>query len=167
MFVLAKLLKALHSDAGPWSLAFGILLGMIFGLTPLLTFHNLVVLFFVLFLRVNLTTFLLSWGVFSVVAFLLDPIMNIIGEAILTNDGLHGIWTSLYNTGIGRISQFYNTLVMGSLALSLLLAPFVLLLSKLLIIKYRAHFLVWIEQWRVIQVLKSSRVYQIYQGFGD
>lgn len=163
VFVLAKLIKALHSDAGPWSLAFGIMLGMIFGLTPLVNLHNLLVLFLVLFLRVNIATFLLSWGVFSVLAIMLDPIMNSMGEAILTHQGLQDTWTSLYNTSVGKMSQFYNTLTMGSITLSLILSPLVVLLSKLLIIRYREHLLARIERWKIIEVLKGSRVYQIYQ----
>lgn len=34
MQLLAKLLKALNSDDSPWQLAFGVMLGMIMGLTP-------------------------------------------------------------------------------------------------------------------------------------
>lgn len=167
MIVLAKLLKALHSDAGPWSLAFGIMLGMIFGLTPLINFHNLIILFVVLVFRVNLSTFLLSWGVFSVIALMLDPLMMNIGEAILTSQSLQGSFTAFYNTGLGRISQFYNTLTMGSLAVSLVLAPVVLLLSKVLVIKYRIHIMEWVDQWNIVQLIKGSKVYQIYQGMGE
>ncbi|GAB5382673.1 MAG: hypothetical protein Alis3KO_39650 [Aliiglaciecola sp.] len=167
MIVLAKLLKALHSDAGPWSLAFGIMLGMIFGLTPLIKFHNLIILFVVLVFRVNLSTFLLSWGVFSVIALMLDPLMMNIGEAILTSQSLQGSFTAFYNTGLGRISQFYNTLTMGSLAVSLVLAPVVLLLSKVLVIKYRIHIMEWVDQWNIVQLIKGSKVYQIYQGMGE
>ncbi|MBU2878771.1 MULTISPECIES: TIGR03546 family protein [Alteromonadaceae] len=166
MFVFAKLLKALHSDAGPWSLAFGIMLGMIFGLTPLIKLHNLIILFVVLFCRVNLSTFILSWGVFSALALILDPMMMNIGEAILTSENLQSIWTSFYNTGFGRLSQFYNTLTMGSLALSLALSPLVLIVSRILVVKYREHFLAWVEQWRILQIIKGSRVYQMYQRFG-
>lgn len=166
MFVLAKLLKALHSDAGPWSLAFGIMLGMIFGLTPLLNLHNLLVLFVALFFRVNLSTFFLSWGVFSLLALMLDPLMNNLGETILTGQSLQGVWTWLYNTELGRLSQFYNTLTMGSLAVSLVAAPFILVISRLLVMQYRELFLAKIERWKVIEVLKGSRVYQIYQGMG-
>ncbi|GAC16791.1 TIGR03546 family protein [Aliiglaciecola lipolytica] len=166
MYVFAKLLKALHSDAGPWSLAFGIMLGMIFGLTPLIKLHNLIILFLVLFCRVNLSTFLVSWGVFSVLAYLLDPLMMNLGEVILTSESLQGIWTSFYNTGFGRLSQFYNTLTMGSLALSLALSPLVLIASRILVVKYRLHVMAWMDEWRVLQVIKSSRVYQMYQSFG-
>lgn len=164
MIILAKLLKALHSDAGPWQLAFGFTLGMVMGLTPLLRLHNLLLLFVVLFFRVNLATFLLSLGVFSGLAFLLDPMMMGLGEALLLSDGLHGLWTALYNTGIGQLSQFYNTLTMGSLILSLIFAPFVLIGSKILIIQYRSRFLEWVEDHKIIQFVKGSRVYQIYQG---
>lgn len=166
MYVFAKLLKALHSDAGPWSLAFGIMLGMIFGLTPLIKLHNLIILFLVLFCRVNLSTFLVSWGVFSVLAYLLDPLMMSLGEVILTSESLQGIWTSFYNTSFGRLSQFYNTLTMGSLALSLALSPLVLIASRILVVKYRLHVMAWMDEWRVLQVIKSSRVYQMYQSFG-
>ena len=166
MVFFAKLLKALHSDAGPWSLAFGIALGMIVGLTPLIKLHNVILLFFVLFFRVNLSTFLLSWGLFSIFAYVLDPLMNLVGETLLTNQSLLGMWTAFYSTSIGRLSQFYHTLTLGSLVISLLSFPLVLFASKYLVIKYRQHFLLWIEKWRVVQVVKGSRVYQIYQGLG-
>lgn len=166
MLILAKILKALHSDAGPWQLAFGIMLGMMMGLTPLFRLHNVIILFVVLFFRVNLATFLLSFGVFSVIAFILDPMMMGIGEALLLNEGLSGLWTSLYNTGIGRLSQFYNTLTIGSLLFSILLAPFVLFASKILVIQYRKRFLAWVEKLKIIQFIKGSRVYQIFQGLG-
>ena len=166
MVFLAKLLKALHSDAGPWSLAFGIALGMIVGLTPLLKLHNLILFFIVLFFRVNLSTFLLSWGLFSIIAYLLDPLMIIIGESLLTNQSLLAMWTAFYSTGLGRLSQFYHTLTLGSLIVSFMLFPLVLFVSKILVVKYREHFLVWVEKWRIVQVVKGSRVYQIYQSIG-
>ena len=59
MQLLAKLLKALNSDDSPWQLAFGVMLGMIMGLTPFWGLHSLLILFIVLFLRVNLSTCLL------------------------------------------------------------------------------------------------------------
>lgn len=166
MIILAKLLKALHSDAGPWQLAFGIMFGMMMGLTPFFRFHNLLILFIVLFFRVNLATFLLSFGLFSVLAFALDPVMIGVGESILLNESLQGLWTALYNTGLGRISQFYNTLTFGSFFVSLLFAPVLLFISKILVVQYRQRFLVWVEKLWIIQLVKGSKVYQIYQGLG-
>ena len=97
---------------------------------------------------------------------MLDPVMNMVGESLLTNQSLLAMWTAFYNTGIGRLSQFYHTLTLGSLIISLILFPLVLFASKFLVIKYRQHFLVWVEKWRIVQVVKGSRVYQIYQGIG-
>ncbi len=166
MIILAKLLKALHSDAGPWQLAFGIMFGMMMGLTPFFRFHNLIILFVVLFFRVNLATFLLSFGLFSVFALALDPLMMDVGESVLLSESLNGLWTAFYNTGLGRISQFYNTLTLGSLLISLLFAPILLLASKYLVIQYRQRFLAWVEKLWIIQLVKGSKVYQIYQGLG-
>lgn len=166
MGLLAKLLKALHSDAGPWQLAFGIMLGMMMGLTPLFRFHNLIILFIVLFFRVNLTTFLLGFAVFSLLAFALDPLMIGVGESLLSSQGLQAMWTAFYNTGLGRVSQFYNSLTIGSLVVTSLLAPVVLVLSKYLVVQYRQRFLAWAEKLWIVQVVKGSTVYQLYQKLG-
>ncbi len=55
---------------------------------------------------------------------------------------------------------------MGSLVVSFIAAPFILAISRLLVIQYRVLFLAKIERWKVIEVLKGNRVYQIYQGMG-
>ncbi len=167
MFLLAKLLKALNSDAGPWSLAFGIVLGMMVGLTPLLSLHNLVLLFFVLFFRVNLSTFLLSLGVFSALAYALDPLMMSAGHWILTLASLQDLWNAFYNTGTGRLSQFNNTLMMGSIAVSWGLAIVMLPVCNYAVTEYRKRFMQWIDQFRVVELLKSSRLFQLYQKLGD
>ena len=163
MYFLAKLLKALHSDAGPWQLALGLALGMIMGLTPFMRLHNLIILFVVLFFRVNLTTFLLSLGVFSVLALLLDPMMVNIGESVLTNPSLESTWSAFYASGFGQLSQFYHTLTMGSLITAFVLFPVVLLAGKYLIVQYRERFMAWFDKFRIVEIVKGSRVFQLYQ----
>lgn len=163
MYLLAKLFKALHSDASPWQLALGIALGMLVGLTPLFRLHNVVIFFIVLFFRVNLSTFLLSWATFSLIAYMLDPLMVSFGETILTTPSLESTWSALYATGVGQLSQFYHTLTMGSLVTGFVLFPVVLILSKFLIIKYRERFMAWIEKFRIVELVKGSRVFQLYQ----
>lgn len=167
MQLFAKLLKALNSDASPWQLAFGIMLGMIMGLTPFLGLHSLIILFIVLFLRVNLTTFLLAYALFSGFTLLLNPLMADIGESMLTSQSLLMSWTALYNTSLGQLSQFYHTLTLGSLILSLLLAPIILVISKLLIVQYRVRFMLWVNKLKIVQVVKGSRLYQLYQALGE
>ena len=167
MVFIAKLLKALNSDASPWQLAFGIMFGMLVGLTPLLRLHNLLILFIVLFFRVNLSTFLISLTLFSSIAYFLDPAMITAGETLLSNPDLQHLWTGLYNTGVGQLSQFFHTLTLGSLVVSVLLAPAVLIISKILIVQYRKTLMVYIEKLKIIQFLKGSKLYQVYKSLGD
>jgi uncharacterized protein (TIGR03546 family) len=159
---LAKLLKALSSDASPWQLAFGLMLGMIIGLTPIWRVHNLLIFFVVLFMRVNLTTFLISLTLFSGIAYLFDPVMINLGEYLLTHPGMQGSWTAFYNTNLGQLSQFFHTLTLGSLVISLIFAPVLLVISKLLIVQYRERFMVWTNKLKLVQFLKSSRIFQLY-----
>jgi len=58
-------------------------LGMIIGLTPLGSAHNAIVLLFVLMLRVNLGIFLVSLGLFSGLAYFVDPISELLGFWLL------------------------------------------------------------------------------------
>lgn len=167
MQLLAKLLKALNSDDSPWQLAFGVMLGMIMGLTPFLGLHSIIILFIVLFLRVNLSTFLLAYALFSGLTLVLNPMMASIGESLLTSANLTSMWTSLYNSTFGQLTQFYHTLTLGSLLFSLILAPFILVISKILVVQYRVRFMQWVNKLKLVQFLKSSRIYQIYQTLGE
>ncbi len=167
MVFIAKLLKALSSDASPWQLALGIMFGMLVGLTPLLRLHNLIVLFMVLFFRVNLSTFLIALSLFSGIAYLLDPAMITIGERLLTHDSLQSFWTALYNSDIGLISQFFHTLTLGSFVLSVLLCPIVLITSKILIVQYRERLMAYIEKLKIVAFLKGTKLYQLFKTLGD
>ena len=166
MGLLAKLFKALNSDASPWQLAFGIMFGMIMGLTPLLGLHSLLILFGVLFFRINLSTFIISWVIFSALSYPLSATMVDIGETLLSTPSLVDAWTLLYNTSVGQLTQFYHTLTMGSLVLSLILSPFVVVLSKVLIVQYRVRLMAWVNKLRIIQFIKGSTLYQLYQSLG-
>ena len=167
MGLLAKLFKALNSDASPWQLAFGIMFGMIMGMTPLLGLHSLLILFGVLFFRINLSTFIISWIIFSALSYPLSATMVDIGEALLSNPSLVDAWTLLYNTSLGQLTQFYHTLTMGSLVLSLILSPFIVVVSKVLIVQYRERLMAWVNKLRIIQFIKGSTLYQLYQALGD
>jgi uncharacterized protein (TIGR03546 family) len=167
MGLLAKLFKALNSDSSPWQLALGFALGMVMGLTPLLGLHSLLLLFIVLFFRVNVTGFLVSWAVFSLLSIPLSMMLSNLGEALLLNEGLQSVWSVLYSSYIGQLSQFYHTLTLGSLLTSIVLFPFILIASKKLIEQYRQRFMQWVNQWRVVQFIKGSNFYQLYQAIGS
>ena len=98
--MLAKLLKALNAEGSPTQISLGFAAGLMVGLTPLWSLHNLVLVFLVFVLRINLSAFFLSFAVFSGIAYLADPIMDKVGEALLTTPALNGLWTTLYNQDV-------------------------------------------------------------------
>ena len=80
---LIKFIRVLSSEAAPIQISFGFALAMIVGLTPLLSLHNVLVIFCLLLFRVNLASFLLAWAFFSGIAYLLDPVFHEVGKSIL------------------------------------------------------------------------------------
>ena len=160
--LFAKILKILNSETDPYQISLAACLAMIVGFTPIMSPHNIIVLLLVLILRVNLSTFIVSWAFFSGMAYLLDPVFHIAGLALLTADSLEGIWTILYNIPVFRIERFNNSVVMGSLITSAVLFFPLYYLSKSLIIRYRGHVLVWVRKTRIMQMIKLSKFYKVY-----
>ncbi|MDA0738637.1 MAG: TIGR03546 family protein [Nitrospirae bacterium] len=162
--LLARLLRVLNSETNPGQISLGFCLAMVAGLTPFVSLHNLVVLLLILILRVNLSAFLLGVAVFSGLAYLLDPLFHWNGLQILTASSLEGLWTSLYSTTLWRLARFNNTIVMGSVAFSLVLFVPLYVLSNSLVRRYREHVLAWVEKTRLMQFFKASKVYHLYQS---
>lgn len=162
--LLAKLLRVLNSETDPGQISLGLCFAMIAGLTPFLSLHNLVVLLLVCILRVNFAAFLLGLGLFTGIAYLLDPLFHIIGLAVLTAQALEGLWTSFYQSVWWRLEHFNNSIVMGSVVFSVGLFVPVLLLSNLLIRRYRKHVLAWVQKTKVMQMFKASKLYETYQS---
>ena len=156
----AKLLKVMNSESNPAQIALAFVLGMIIGLTPLFSLHNLLILLFAFILRINFSAFLIAFAAFSALAYLADPIFIAVGEYLLTEPSLNSIWTTLYNSNIWRLSHFNNTLTLGSLICSLILAPALFVGSRILIIKYREHLLAWMQRSRLMRMLKANRLFR-------
>jgi len=156
----------MHSDTDPRQISLGFSLGMILGLTPLSSPHNVFVLLAILFFRVNIAAAILSFGVFGILAFLLDPLFNLIGVSILTQtDILLGFWTSLYNAPLFPYTRFNNSVVMGSLIFSLVAFFPVYWGGKTMVIKYRETFMERFNQWKITQLFKASSLYRWYARY--
>lgn len=162
--ILAKLLKALNAEGSPTQISLGFAAGLIIGLTPLWSLHNVVLLFLVFLFRINLSAFFLSWAVFSAIAYLADPVMSTIGASLLASPALNGLWTSMYNQDFWRLSHFNNTLTLGSLVCSVVLAVPLVFISNFIVKHYRAHILTWVRKTKIMQILKASRFYRLYEA---
>lgn len=161
--LIARILKILNSESEPGQISLALCLSMIVGLTPLYSLHNLLAVFLVLMLRVNLSAFLLGWLFFSAIAYVLDPLFHRIGLLVLTGGYLEPLWTVLYNLTLLRLARFNNTIVMGSLLFSLLAFMPLYILSNYLIVKYRNQILAWIRRTRIMTAIKASKFYSAYE----
>ncbi len=161
---LAKLVKILRSAATPAQIAGGLMLGMVLGLTPLLTVHNLIVVILIVILNVNIAMAIFSFGVFSGIAYLFDPLFHDLGYALLVNvSSLHGLWTSLYNIPVVALSRYNNTVVMGSLVTALILMLPLYFLTRAGVIQYRQKIESKVQKLKIMKVIKSSSIYNFYQ----
>ncbi|MDQ7005537.1 MAG: TIGR03546 family protein [Ghiorsea sp.] len=165
--MLLKLFKALNSNASPWQLAFAIAFGMIVGLSPFYSFHNLLILLIICLVRVNMSAFFLAVMFFTGLAYMIDTQAIKLGESLLTNPDYFTFWTELYQSDFWRLTHYNHTLTLGSLVISLILFIPIAVGSKILIVTYRHRFMAWVNQLKVIEMLKASRLFAIYKSFSD
>src|SRR4030042_1102165 len=102
-----SIIRLMHSETAPRQISLGFALGMIPGLTPVRSLHNVLVLLVLLFFRANTGAAMLSWAVFSILAFALAPLFHRFGLFLLRDVGsLQGLWTVLFNAPIIPYTRF-------------------------------------------------------------
>lgn len=155
---LFKFLRILSSDVDPIQISLGLTLGMVAGLSPLLSIQCVVALLLMIVLRVNISVFFLSYAVVSLFAYLADPLLANLGNSVLTNPDLQSLFTTMYNNGFWRFLGFNNTVAMGSLVLGAILLVPVLLLSNFLVKKYRLVIEKQIKNSKLFKFIQNSKV---------
>jgi uncharacterized protein (TIGR03546 family) len=169
MFAIIKLIQslfgALHSEGTPGQLAAGIVLGSFLGLTPLLNLHNAVIFAALVLLNISFAGGMLGWAVFIPFGFLLDPLFDWIGHSLLLAPGLRGLWTSLYNMPIMPLTNFNNTVVLGSVVFALLFAVPLFFAARYGVARYRATLGERVRQSRWYRAVMASKVYNVYKMF--
>ncbi|VAV82277.1 hypothetical protein MNBD_DELTA01-587 [hydrothermal vent metagenome] len=160
-----RLIRAINSETSPERISLALCLGLTAGLLPFLSPINLIVLFLLFILRVNISAFIIGTLFFSAVAYFFDPLFHIIGKAILTLGPLEALWTYFYNITIFRLSNFNNTIVMGSLFTAIVLFIPAFLIFNRLIRSYRESVLAYFTQLRVVRVVTNSNLYRAYSAF--
>lgn len=158
-------LKLLNSETGSNQIASAIALGFILGFSPILSLQGLIVLLIMLFLRVQIGAAFISAFFFSFVAYLLDPVCNALGRSVLENESLKPLFTELYNMPIVPLTKFYNSMVMGSGILGLVLAPFIFFAAKVAIHKYRKSVVAKFKDTKFWKIVKATSLYQWYAKY--
>jgi len=164
--LVRSLIKTLHSDGSPAQLAFGVALGAALGLTPLMNAHNLLVLLLLAVLNVSFAAGMLAWGVFVPIGFLLDPVFDRIGHALLVGSpSLRPFWATIENTPGLALTNFNNTVVLGSVIAWLVLFAPIFLLARYGVVRYRATIGARVRTSRAYKALQASQIYNVYTWF--
>jgi len=166
--MIRDFLKVLRAGETPHQIASGFALGSILGFSPMLTLQGILVWLVILIFNVNLSAALLALTVFSLAAFLLDPVFHLLGYAVLVDvPSLQNLWTAMYNAPIAPLTRFNNTVVMGSFLAALVLAVPAYYGMKAFVVAYRQHIHSRVEKWKVFQVVKRSLLVRWYERIRD
>jgi uncharacterized protein (TIGR03546 family) len=158
-------LKLLNSETGHNQLAAGIACGFILGMSPMLSLQAFLVFLVIFFFRVQMGAAFLAAFFFAFLRWCLDPIFDNIGQAALENEGLHGLWTAMYNMPLVPLTRFNNSIVLGAGIVTILASPFVYFISKALIIKYRQTVVERFKQSKFWKAVKATSLYSWYYTY--
>jgi uncharacterized protein (TIGR03546 family) len=163
---IISFIRLIHSETDPRQISLGFALGMIPGLTPLMSLHNVLVLLILLFIRANIGAAMLSWAAFSLLAFFLDPLFHQFGLFLLRDvASLQGVWTALYNAPFVPYTKFNNSVLMGSLIFSLLAFYPVYWGGRIMVVKYRETFMERLNRLKIVHVFRASNLYKWYSRY--
>lgn len=159
---LFTFLKLLNSDTGTNQLAAGFSLGLILGFAPFISIQTFLVFFIIFIFRVQIGAAFFSAFFFKFIAYLFDYPAHILGKAVLENDNLHPLFVNMYNMPFIPMTRFNNSIVMGSMIVSILLLPFAFFGFKKAIIKYRATVLAKFKDSKFWKYFSATKFYFWY-----
>jgi len=164
--LLQSIVKALHSQGTPGQVAAGLALGSILGLTPLLGLHSAVVFAAIVLLNVSFPAGMLGWALFLPAGFLLDPVFDAIGRRLLLDTpALVPLWTALYNMPVAPLTNFNNTVVLGSLVVALGLFAPLFFAGRWAVARYRATVAERLRRSALYKAVTASKLYNVYRLF--
>lgn len=158
-------LKLLNSDTGTQQLAAGLSLGLILGFAPFLSIQTFIVLAIIFIFRVQIGAAFLAAFFFKFVAFLFDQPAHHLGKALLEMEALRPLFTTMYNIPLVPMTRFNNTIVMGSMVVSILLLPFAYFGFQILILKYRATVVARFKGTKFWKAFIATKFYGWYTTY--
>lgn len=162
---LFNFLKLLNSDTGHNQLASGLACGLILGFAPFLSLQTVLVLTLVFIFRIQMGAAFLSAFFFKFIAYFVDPVSHEIGKSVLENPSLRDLFVEMYNMPIVPMTRFNNSVVMGSLILSVVLAPFAFFVFRMMIMKYRILVVDRFKKTKVWKAFTATTIYNWYTKY--
>lgn len=164
--LIQSLFKALNSEGTPTQVAAGIALGSIFGLTPLLSLHNAIMIAVVFLFNVSVPGAIIGWLVFTPVGFALDPLFHSLGAFLLAEvQALSPLWHAIYAMPVIPLTSFNNTVLLGSSVGWVVLAGPVFFLARWGVRKYRETLFERVQKTKVYRAVTASKVFNVYRLF--
>lgn len=158
-------LKLLNSDTGTNQLASGLALGLILGFAPFLSIQTFLVIAIIFFFRVQMGAAFLSAFFFKFVAYLFDQPAHFLGKAVLEEESLRPLFMTMYNMPLVPLTRFNNSIVMGSMVVSICLLPFAFFGFKIAILKYRAAIVARFTGTKFWKAFTATRFYSWYATY--
>ena len=162
-----QFIKLLNSDTATNQIAAGMAMGFILGMTPAFSLQTLLVFACIFLFRIQMGAAFITAFFFKFAAFLLDPLFDQVGAAVLSMEGLKALFTTLYNMPIIPFTRFNNTIVMGSGVVSIALAPVVFILAKILVKKYREKVVAKFQESKLWKAVKATSFYKWYYKYDE
>jgi uncharacterized protein (TIGR03546 family) len=164
--LIQSLFKALNSEGTPSQVAAGIALGSMFGLTPLLSLHNLMMIVVIFLFNVSVPGAIIGWLVFTPVGFALDPSFDSVGAFLLLDvPGLSPLWYAIAAIPVVPFTSFNNTVLLGSIVGWVMLAWPIFFLARWGVRTYRATLFERVQSMPLYRAVKASKVYNVYRLF--
>ena len=163
-----KLFFLLNSETATNQIAAGVACGLILGFAPTFSLQTVLVFLVLFFFRVQIGAAFLAAFFFKFVAWVLDPVSNMIGVQVLELDSLRPLFTELYDMPIVPLTRFYNSIVMGAGVISVVLAVPTFFIARILIAKYRVSVVARFKHtafWKALQATKFYSLYAKYEQF--
>lgn len=162
---IQKLIATLNSEGTPAQVGAGLALGTIFGLTPLLSLHNLLMVGIVLLFRVTIPAVTLGWFASIPLGFALDPLFDALGQKLLQTLVLIPVWTQVTNAPVVALANLNNSVVLGSLVAWLLAVIPLYFLARWGVGRYRATIYARVQKMKAYKAVKASKLYNLYRLF--
>ena len=162
---IISLIQLLHSENGDKQLAWGIVLGAFWGISPFISLQGLVVLLILLLFRVQFGMAFVSAFIFKFLFTFLAPVMHQLGSFTLEIESLKTLYTWGTNTPLIPFTKFNHSVVMGGLIVGIILAPVNYFLSLYMIRKYRSTVVERVKNSKIAKVIKASSLYKVYEKY--
>jgi uncharacterized protein (TIGR03546 family) len=157
---ITKLLSIVNSNKQPGEIALGVVFGMFAGFLLAAPFNAVIIFLLVLVLNVNTAAFFLFAGIFKLITFLIDPLGDMLGRAVLTIPFFEPVFSKMAQMPLVPFTKFNNTVIMGDFIIGLLLMVPVWFGTMKMIDYYRKHMQDKVKKFGIVKALKAGNLFE-------